>query len=596
MRSVLLSNSKRVRFYSDLKKFKQSTKESENAKKLKNQAVELELKLKEELKAPLADLLIGRNVDPKINFNDPATLAKWMNIVAKDGGKTLVTGFPKQKKPVVVTVTGGAGQIAYSLLPRIAQGDMLGPDQPIILKLIEIPSMMKSLEGVIMELQDCAFPLLEKVIGTSDQTEGFLDSDYILLVGSKPRGKGQERSDVLVENAKIFAEQGKVINQVADPDALVLVVGNPANTNALILSSNAPNLDPQNITAMTRLDHDRALTQIAQKAGCEISQIERFCIWGNHSATQYPDVSNTLVNKQWFRKVINNDENWIKNEFIPTVQQRGASIIEARGKSSAASAANSAIAHMRDWVLGNSEWVSMAVPSTGRKYGIPAGIWCSFPVVCPGAGKYNYVNRIEFDEESAARINKSVKELLDEKEAVKGLLKDKVFRMTPFEKKKYVSWQYVYDSVAPHFIPSVLGNQKLQDTIQSKLFKALKLDHSLESLSQLTESKLSSVSVDFSDSKDLVKDFSKEELDLFVSAVTRYLVHFVSVINRKLKKIHFELDEMKLEISANVPKNISKEDLKALIEKRVNADGKLSNTDGINSLQFIKNEINRLVQ
>ena len=251
---------------------------------------------------------------------------------------------------------------------------------------------------------------------------------------------------------------------------------------------------------------------------------------------------------------------------------------------------------MRDWVLGTTDWVSMAVESSGRKYGIPSGIWCSFPVVCPGAGKYSFVNRIEFDEESADRINKSVKELLDEKEIVKHLLKPKEFRMTSFEKQKYFSWKYIYDSVSPHFIPSVLGNEQLQTTIQKKLFKELKLDHSLQSLEQMTESKFSSVSLDFSDSKDLIKDLSKEDLDLFVSAVIRYLGYFVSIINRKIKKIHFELEEMKLEISANVPENISKEDLKTLIEQRVNADGKLSDKDGLQSLQFIKNEINKLVK
>jgi malate dehydrogenase len=499
------------------------------------------------------------------------------------------------KKPVVVTVTGGAGAIAYALLPRLATGDMLGEDQPIILKLLEIPQMMKSLEGVVMELNDGAYPLLHKVVATSDPYEAFRDSNYILLVGSKPRGKGQERSDVLMENAKIFSEQGKVINSVADPDCSILVVGNPANTNALILSSNAPDIDPNNISAMTRLDHDRGLAQIAQKCNVDILDIERFCIWGNHSSTQYPDVSNTLVKKQWFRNVVK-DEEWINKTFIPTVQQRGAQIIEARGKSSAKSAANAAISHMRDLVSGtNSQWTSMAVHSNGRKYGIPSGIWCSVPVVCAGDGKYQIVNRIEFDEEGAKRLNASIKELLDEKQVVKGLLKDPVFRMTPYAKEQYFSWKYIYDTVAPHFIPSVLGNQALQEAIQSKLFKSLKLDHSMESLNSITSSTLSSITLDFSDVKDLVADFSKEDLEIFTSAVIRYMVHFVSIIQRKIKKIHFELEEINMGISKDLSKNTPKSDLKNIIEKRVNADEKLSSNDGMNSLMFVKNEINKLV-
>jgi malate dehydrogenase len=471
---------------------------------------------------------------------------------------------------------------------------MLGEDQPIILKLLEIEPMMKSLEGVVMELNDGAYPLLNSILATSDPYEAFRDSNYILLVGSKPRGKGQERSDVLMENAKIFSEQGKVINSVADPDCSILVVGNPANTNALILSSNAPDMDPNNISAMTRLDHDRGLAQIAEKCNVDILDIERFCIWGNHSSTQYPDVSNTLVKKQWFRNVVK-DEEWINKTFIPTVQQRGAQIIEARGKSSAKSAANAAIAHVRDLVFGtNSQWTSMAVHSSGRKYGIPSGIWCSVPVVC-SEGKYQIVNRIEFDEEGAKRLNASIKELLDEKQVVKGLLKDPVFRMTPYAKEQYFSWKYIYDTVSPHFIPSVLCHDELQKAIQTKLFKSLKLDHSLESLNSINTSTLNNVTLDFSDVKDLVKDFSKEDLEIFTSAVIRYMVYFVSIIQRKIKKIHFELEEIKMGISKDLSKDTPKSDLKNIIEKRVNADEKLSIHDGMSSLLFVKHEINKLV-
>jgi len=324
------------------------------------------------------------------------------------------------KAPVHVAVTGAAGQISYSLLFRIASGEMLGPDQPVVLQLLEIPPAMKAVEGVIMELKDCAYPLVEDIRASDDPNDVFRNADYALLVGAKPRGKGMERRDLLAENGKIFAPQGRALNEHASRDVRVLVVGNPANTNALIAMRNAPDLDPAQFTAMTRLDHNRALAQLAEKTGARMSDIRRMTVWGNHSTTQYPDVSHATVGGRPARELV--DEGWLRESFIPRVQKRGAEIIEARGASSAASAAYAALCHMRDWVAGTPEgdWVSMAVPADGR-YGIPEGVIYSFPVTCAG-GRYRLVEGLEVDDFSRERMQITLKELQDERDAVKDLL------------------------------------------------------------------------------------------------------------------------------------------------------------------------------
>lgn len=324
------------------------------------------------------------------------------------------------KSPVRVAVTGAAGQISYSLIFRIAAGDMLGKDQPVVLQLLEIPAAMNALQGVVMELKDCAFPLLQDVVATDNPEEAFEDIDYALLVGAKPRGKGMERSDLLKSNAAIFSVQGKALNQCASRDARILVVGNPANTNALITLKNAPDLNPKNFCAMMRLDHNRALNQLAEKTGSHVNDIQHMAVWGNHSATQYPDIRFATVKGQAAFDLV--DRNWYENEFIPTVQQRGAEIIKARGASSAASAAAAAVDHMRNWVLGTQgdEWVSMAVLSNGS-YGIAEDIVYSFPMTCDG-GSYHIVQDLEIDDFSRARMLTTEQELLQEREEIQDLL------------------------------------------------------------------------------------------------------------------------------------------------------------------------------
>ncbi len=324
------------------------------------------------------------------------------------------------KQPVRVTVTGAAGQISYALLFRIASGAMLGQDQPVILQLLEITPAMGALEGVVMELNDCAFPLLQDVVISDDADVAFKDSDYALLVGARPRGPGMERKDLLEANAAIFSAQGKAINKVASRDIKVLVVGNPANTNALIASANAPDLDPKQFTAMTRLDHNRALSQLAEKTNTLTTSIQRMTIWGNHSNTQYPDISNATVNGESASDMV--DQAWLESDFIPTVQERGAAIIKARGASSAASAAAAAIDHMRTWALGTAEgdWVSMAIPSDGS-YDIEPGIMYSYPVTCKD-GKYEIVQGLEISEFSRNRMNVTEDELRQERAAIAHLL------------------------------------------------------------------------------------------------------------------------------------------------------------------------------
>jgi malate dehydrogenase len=328
------------------------------------------------------------------------------------------------KKPMRVAVTGAAGQIGYSLLFRIASGEMLGKDQPVILQLLEIPDekAQKALRGVMMELDDCAFPLLQSMVAASDPKTAFRDVDVALLVGARPRGPGMERKDLLEANGAIFVPQGKALNEVASRDVKVLVVGNPANTNSLIAMKNAPSLKPSQFTAMMRLDHNRALTQVAQKTGKPVTSVKKMSIWGNHSATQYPDVFNAEVDGQNAFKAIN-DQAWVESTFIPTVQKRGAAIIEARGLSSAASAANAAIDHVRDWVLGTApgDWVSMGVPSDGS-YGIPEGLIFGYPVTCSG-GKYTVVQGLSHNDFAKSKIAATQKELNEERSAIEQLLK-----------------------------------------------------------------------------------------------------------------------------------------------------------------------------
>jgi malate dehydrogenase len=326
------------------------------------------------------------------------------------------------KKPVRVAVTGAAGQIGYALLFRIASGEMLGKDQPVILQLLEIPDekAQKALKGVIMELEDCAFPLLAGVIPTGDPEVAFKDADYALLVGARPRGPGMERADLLAANAQIFTAQGKALDKVASRNVKVLVVGNPANTNAYIAMKSAPSLPRKNFTAMLRLDHNRAASQIAAKTGTAVGDIEKLTVWGNHSPTMYADYRFATVGGKNVKDLIN-DQVWNADVFLPTVGKRGAAIIEARGLSSAASAANAAIDHMRDWALGsNGKWVTMGVPSNGE-YGIPKDVIFGFPVTTEN-GEYKIVEGLAIDEFSQERINKTLAELQGEQDGVKHLL------------------------------------------------------------------------------------------------------------------------------------------------------------------------------
>jgi malate dehydrogenase len=324
------------------------------------------------------------------------------------------------KTPVNVAITGAAGQIGYALAFRVASGQMLGPDQPVNLHLLEITPTLGALQGVVMELNDCAFPTLNKIVATDDAKVAFKDCNVALLVGARPRGPGMERKDLLLANAQIFSAQGKAMNEVADRNVRVLVVGNPANTNSLIAQRNAPNLNPRNFTAMVRLDHNRALAQLAEKTGKHTTQVKKAIIWGNHSATQYPDLHHTTVDGKAALSLV--DQQWYAETFIPVVQQRGAAIIKARGASSAASAASAAIDHVRSWVLGteDGDWVSMAVPSDGS-YGIPAGVIYGYPVTCKN-GDYQIVQGLSVNDFSRQRMDATYKELLEERDGVKDLI------------------------------------------------------------------------------------------------------------------------------------------------------------------------------
>ncbi len=325
------------------------------------------------------------------------------------------------KSPIKITITGAAGHIGYALAFRVASGEMFGPDQPVILRLLEIPQALSSLHGVGMELEDCALPLLYDIVLTDDPAIGFREADYAILIGAKPRGKGMERKDLITENAKIFSAQGRAINNHAKGDVRVLVVGNPANTNALIAASNAPDLDRTQFTAMTRLDHNRALGQLANKTNSLVADIRRMTIWGNHSMTQYPDIGHCTVDGTPALELVTRD--WAIDHFIPRIQRRGAEIIEARGLSSAASAADAVVDHVRNWARGTPEgdWVSMSVPSDGS-YGIDPGVVFSFPVTCRD-GNYEIVQGLELDELSRSRLDKSHRELLEERAVIEDLLK-----------------------------------------------------------------------------------------------------------------------------------------------------------------------------
>jgi malate dehydrogenase len=324
------------------------------------------------------------------------------------------------KKSVRVTITGAAGQIGYQLAFRIASGQMFGNDQPVELQLLEIPPAMPALDGVVMELNDCAFDTLAGIVATDDANVAFRDADYALLVGARPRGPGMERKDLLEANAEIFSVQGKAINDHASRDIRILVVGNPANTNALITSSNAPDINPANITAMTRLDHNRAIAQLAERTGNHVSSVRRMAIWGNHSATQYPDIHHATVDGKPATELV--DQAWLADEFIPLVQQRGAAIIKARGASSAASAASAAIDHMHDWVLGTpaDDWVSMAIPADGS-YGVEPGVIYSYPVRCSD-GSYEIVQDLAINDFSRERMRVTESELREERAAIESLL------------------------------------------------------------------------------------------------------------------------------------------------------------------------------
>jgi len=367
----------------------------------------------------LRDLVQKRDSDSKLQ-EALKTIEKNKALYMKKNLLLHYVADKPMKPPVKVAVTGASGAIGYALLFRIASGEMLGPDQPVHLCLLELPQAMKSLEGVTMELNDCAFPLLSGITATEKVEQAFDGIEYALLVGARPRSKGMERGDLLKANGQIFSVQGKALSDFASKNVKVLVVGNPANTNAFIAAANAPKLDPKCFSAMTKLDHNRGLAQLSEKTKQPVTAIKKFCIWGNHSSTQYPDISHTQIGEKWAKELV--DQKWVQDTFIPVVQQRGAAIINARGASSAASAASAAIDHMREWASStNGEWTSMAVCSEGE-YGITKGLYFSYPIVCD-EGKYTIVQNVPVDKFSAERIETSHKELLSERDAVKDYLK-----------------------------------------------------------------------------------------------------------------------------------------------------------------------------
>ena len=533
-------------------------------------------------KTQLERILLGLYTKDDINFDftNPKELAKWISIAAKDGPEIL-SPSTKKPTPITVTVSGAAGGIAYSLLPRLCAGDVFGPRQPIILRLLDVESQIKKVEGVSMELQDCAFPLIQDIVVTSDLDAAFFKTDYCFLIGSTPRKVGQERSDVLKENAIIFKDQGQAIDRVANPKVLVLVVGNPANTNALILSSNAPNIPSTSITAMARLDHDRGLAQIAQKAKCKISDIDRFCIWGNHSSTQYPDVSHTTIKGKWLRDIIK-DEQWIYNELIPKVQKRGSEVLSARGKSSQQSAANSALNHMRDWAMGNSKWVSMAVKD--GSYNIPSDIYCSYPVFCTGFGNYQIIKDLPIDEKSAQYINQSVKELYQEKEAIQNLLPPLSFKFVRHEKDIF-SWKYILSSASKDVHSLLIQKDELLNkakiSILEKLtdtpWRMITKDHITKVSSQLDLSLLDSAITD------------PKEKKMIMEVIEYSLEKDIEVTKRKSKLLSLELHDIELyddQRFIQLPENIQIK----FLQERLFKDGSLSEK-GFGGLLKIDQEI-----
>jgi len=584
-------------------KYTQEKNESKNAKILREAGKEDETKYKG--KTTLEKIFtnnLAENDLKDIDFKDPEVVKRWMADVAVKGPKfQFVENESDKLKPVVVTVTGAAGQIAYSLLPRIAAGDMLGENQPIILKLIEMPGAMKALEGTVMELRDCAFPLLKDIVATSDLKEGFTDADFCLLVGSKPRTKGMERGDLLKENGISFVQQGRAINHYADPNVLTLVVGNPANTNALVAAKNSPNLDPSQYTAMTRLDHDRGLAQIATKANCKVTDIERFCIWGNHSATQFPDLSHTLINGKWARDVINDDA-WITDTFIPTVQQRGAAIIEARGKSSAASAASAAIAHVRDWALGTTGWQSMAIYSTGQN-GVDAEVYSSFPVICSGGGRVDVVGNVPFSEDAAARVNTSVQELLQEKEAVKHLFPPVFRRMTEVPSDEIYSWKWLAEIMPKEHIDSIVIDREYLSAAKVELIKSVPLKGTPSELTlpwstfNWEEFANNIDNVDFSGLKSLQTSRKMSEVDAkrFHLVALKSLNNDLNLIERKYKKVYLDLeDRAVMAVKEGTDLLGEDEEIKFHLE-RINEDGKLSN-GGIDTKSVTENLVVALIK
>ena len=420
----------------------------------------------------LDEALSGSNFD-NILANNPKILSayyEFRSLVATHNTESKLYKLRQFQTapPLRVAVTGAAGAIGYSIVFRIASGELLGPHQPVILHLIDLPNQVPALKGLVMELEDCAFPTLRGVVATGDLTEGFKDVNYAMLVGAKPRGPGMERADLLRENGAIFKDQGKAINDHASRNVKVVVVGNPANTNAWVASQFAPDLSPTQFTALTKLDHNRGLAQLALKRGCRVSDISRFAIWGNHSKTQYPDISHTLINGKWVQDLIE-DKEWKEKQFMPTVQDRGAAIITARGKSSAASAGNAAMQHINEWEFGTGgEWTSMAVYSDGS-YGTEQGVYFSFPVVC-GYGGYQIVQNVPIDPFSARMLQKTNDELVAERNQVAQLVgikreqwEDTYLRWkTNFEKNGTMPGLYPPETDQPLINPELVNRVKFR--------------------------------------------------------------------------------------------------------------------------------------
>eukprot|EP01091_Cochliopodium_minus_P008924 TRINITY_DN20_c1_g1_i1.p1 TRINITY_DN20_c1_g1~~TRINITY_DN20_c1_g1_i1.p1 ORF type:complete len:490 (+),score=181.67 TRINITY_DN20_c1_g1_i1:73-1542(+) len=418
----------------------------------------------------LVEALSGSNFD-RILANNPKILSavnEFKSIVSIHNTEENLYKLKnfQTAKPVRVAVTGAGGAIGYSLVFRIASGELFGPHQPVILHLIDLPSQVSALKGLVMELEDCAFPSLHGIVATGDLNEGFKDVDYAMLVGAKPRGPGMERADLLRENGAIFKDQGKAINDNSSRNVKVVVVGNPANTNAWVASQFAPDLSPTQFSALTKLDHNRGLAQIANKKGCRVTDISRFAIWGNHSKTQYPDISHTLVKGKWVQDLIN-DKEWKEKNFMPTVQDRGAAIITARGKSSAASAGNAALQHIREWALGTSgEWTSFAVWSDGS-YGTEPGIFFSFPVVCEYGG-YQIVQNVPIDPFSAQHLQKTNDELVQERNQVAQLVGIKREQW----EDTYKRWKTNFEKNGS--LPGLYPPQSDQPTISNDLVQKVK--------------------------------------------------------------------------------------------------------------------------